>query len=132
MALVMADVGEVVNLNSMLRTTTPEAQTLKLYSNNVTPAEGDTAATFTESVASGYAAVPLTRGTWTGAATSVGVTSTTYPQQTFTFTGTGTIYGYFVVGTTSTVLLFAELMFASGQVFNSGDLYKLTLAMELA
>ena len=132
MALVMADVGEVVNLNSMLRTTTPESQTLKLYSSNTTPAEGDTAATFTESAAPGYAAVALTRGTWAAAATAAGVTSTTYSQQTFSFTGTGTIYGYFVVGTTSTVLLWAELMFAGGQVFNNLDQYKLTLAMELA
>jgi hypothetical protein len=131
MALLVPDVGEVVLLNSMIRTTTPESQTLKLYSNNITPAEGDTAATYTESVAPGYAAVALTRGTWTGAATAAGVTTSTYPQQTFSFTGTGTIYGYFIVGTTSTILLWSELMFSGGQVFNNLDQYKLTLLQGL-
>lgn len=116
----------------LLSTTTPETQKLKLYLNDISPAESDTAGTYTEATISGYAAVALTRATWNGASTATGVTTKTYPAQTFSFTGTGTIVGYFVVGNTSTTLLFAERLFTSpGQVFNNADSLVLTLKVGL-
>ena len=74
--------------------------TLKLFCNDRLPAEGDTAAAYTEAVGGGYVAKTLTCGGWTvtdGAAQA----QATYPLQTFTFTGplTGnpTAYGYYIV-----------------------------------
>ena len=97
MAVTLPDVGEVKALDDWLATTTPEAQTLKLYTNNVTPAEGDTASTYTEAAGSGYAAKSLARATWNAASTAAGVTTKSYPAQAFNFTGAITIYGYFIV-----------------------------------
>lgn len=132
MALLIPDAGEVALLDYALGTTTPEAQTLKLYESATTPAEGDTAGSYTEATIAGYASVALARATWNGASTSTGTTSKTYPQQTFTFTGSGTIYGYFVIGTTSGTILWSEKLFASGQAFANTDQLKLTLSIELA
>lgn len=66
---------------------------LRLYSNNITPAETDTAATYTEYGATGYSAIVLTAANWT---TTEGAPShTDYAQQTFTMTGAGDAYGYY-------------------------------------
>lgn len=129
MALLIPDVGEVVLLNSMLRTTTPEAQTLKLYKNDISPAEGDTAGTYTESTLGSYAAAALTRNSWGAAATNAGVTSTSYAAQLFSFTsGTEVIVGYYVVGTTSAILLWAERIYPTpGNTFYGANLDTLSI-----
>ena len=133
MTLLVPDVGERTLLGQMLRDTA-EAQTLKLYSSDTTPAEGDTASTYTESVASGYSAFSLTRASWSAPATNAGTTSITNgTARVTTFTGSGTINGYFIVGTTSTLLLWAERLFTSpGQSFLSGDSLTVTPYIELA
>jgi len=131
-ALLCPDVGEVAILDFIFKTTTPETQKLKLYLNDISPAESDTAGTYTEATISGYALVSLVRATWNGASTSVGISTNTYPAQTFSFTGTGTIVGYYVVGATSSTLLFAERLFSTpGQVFNNGDSLVLSLKVGL-
>lgn len=89
------NVGETDNLDKV----TNETLTLKLFSNNITPAEANTAANYTEVAGGGYAAKSLLVGNRTIVA---GDPSTcTYPVQNFTFTGVtdapGTIYGYFIV-----------------------------------
>lgn len=132
MALLVPDVGEVKALDSWLSTTSPEAQKLGVYTSNTTPAEGDTFATYTEATGNGSDAKSLARATWNAASTSAGTTSKTYPQQTFSLTGSFTIYGYLVRETTSTVLLWAEKLFASGQAFVSGDALKITPYIEAA
>ncbi|HKS16984.1 MAG TPA: hypothetical protein VJU16_06710 [Planctomycetota bacterium] len=133
MALVLPDAGERNALDMWLSDASPEAQTLKLYTNDVTPAEGDTAATYTEAAGSGYASKALARATWNAAATNAGVTSKDYPQQTFNWTGTITIVGYFIVKVTAGTILWAERMFTSpGQVFNNGDVLKVTPRIEQA
>ncbi len=133
MALVVPDVGECIMLDSIFKTTTPEAQTLRLYSSDTSPAEGDTAATYTQATISGYAAIALTRATWAAATTSAGTSSNSYAQQTFSFTGTGTIVGYYVIRTTATDLMFAERIFSTpGQTFNNLDTLKVTLNFQLA
>jgi hypothetical protein len=132
MALLVPDVGEVALLDMMLSDASPEAQTLKLYKSNTAPAEGDTAVTYTEADLSGYSSKSLARATWNGASTATGTTSKTYPQQTFSFTGTGTVYGYFVVKASAGTLLWAEKIFTSGQTFNNGDTLKVTPYIELA
>lgn len=119
MALLCPNVGEVVLLGNLLAGGTLENWTLKLYKTNVTPAETDTAASYTESTFTGYSSKTLTRtvtgSTWATPTTSGGVTSSQYNSaspQTWSATSAESCYGYFVVGATSTTLIIAEL-FAS-------------------
>jgi hypothetical protein len=82
---------------------------LRLFSNNHTPAVGDTEANYTEVAGGGYAAVSVTPASWTVAVDDP--SSVTYPTQTIVFTGTttapGTIYGYYVTDAAGKAL-FAE------------------------
>lgn len=132
MTLLIPDLGERTLLDWALAEG-PEDQTLKLYTSNTTPAEGDTSATYTEAAGSGYAAKTLTRGTWGAAATATGTTSKAYPQQTWTFSGSlGPVYGYYIEGAVGAELLWAERTFPSGQSFENGWQLKLTAKLELA
>jgi hypothetical protein len=126
MALLVPNAGEVAMLNMVLNKSTPENQTLKLYTNNITPAETDTAATYTEASGNGYAAVGLTGASWT--VTSGAPSSAATAQQTFTFTGAlGNVYGYFIVMATAGTILWAE-RFSDGpyNIANNGDQIKIT------
>lgn len=73
---------------------------LKLYSNNITPSKGDTAATYTEVIGGGYAAKTLLSANWTYTAGSP-TTGIYNAAQDFQFTGPtnapSVIYGYFIV-----------------------------------
>ena len=73
---------------------------------NTTPAETDTAASYTEYTATGYSAITLTAGSWS---TSEGApSSTSYAQQTFTMTGAGDAYGYYMTRNTGGRIALAE------------------------
>ena len=131
MALLVPDAGEVAMLDMLLGTATPEAQTLKLYTNNYDAVEGSVAGSFTEATGSGYSAKSLARATWNAASSAGGVSSKTYPAQTFNFTGSITIVGYFVVGATSGTILWAERLYSgAGQVFANGDSLTVTPKLE--
>lgn len=76
--------------------------TLRLYTNDITPGNSDTDASFTEAESGwGYSAKTLTRGSWTITQGS-GSTKTyaTYAEQDFTFAthdgGTDYVYGYYI------------------------------------
>lgn len=139
MALLVPDVGEVVLLNNLLAGGVLENWTLKLYKTDVTPAEGDTDASYTVADFTGYSNKTLTRavgaGNWSTPSTNTGTTSSTYNSgtpQSWTLSGSSqTIYGYFVVGATSTTLLFAE-KFAASRALSDGDTLELTPYLELA
>jgi hypothetical protein len=94
MTLKIPAAGEDAMLKDALGKTTPAALTLKLYTSNTTPADGDTAATYTEMSGMGYAAKTLAMATWTEAQ-SGGAGEATYAAQTWTFTAGGpiTVYG---------------------------------------
>jgi len=132
MALVVPNVGEVLVLENFLNKTAPQNQTLKLFCNNITPAEGDTAATYTEASGGGYSAKSLTGSSWS--VTGGSPTFAAYAQQTFAFTGPLTtntiIYGYFVVQATSGVLMWAERAAATFTPNNNGDEYRVTPRIE--
>jgi hypothetical protein len=139
MALLVPDVGEVVLLSNLLAGGTLENWTLKLYKTSVTPAESDTAASYTVADFTSYSDKTLTRsvsgGTWSTPSTSTGTTSSSYnagTPQNWTNTGASaqTIYGYYVVGATSTTLLFAEL-FAASRTLNQNDQLNLTPRIQL-
>ncbi len=136
MALLVPDVGEVELLKRLLYANAgSENGTLKLYSTNVTPSESDTAGSYTEATFTGYSSKTLTStqsgGTWAVPTTSTGTTSSTYGTTlTWSPTSSQTIYGYYVVGATSTVLWWAEL-FASSKNLSNGDTLNLTAKIQL-
>lgn len=129
MALVVPNASEVIALKNFLNHTAPQDQYLKLFVNNVTPGESDTEATYTEASGGGYTHIALTGSSWV-IATSGGLTTASYAQQTFTFTGAlttnPTIYGYYVVQQTSGSLLWAERAASTFTPANNGDTYKVT------
>ena len=126
MALNVPDVGENAILEMIVNKTAPQNPVLKLYKNNITPSDTDTGATYTEATFGGYAAITLTGASWNSAASG----SISYgSQQTFTCNATATddIYGYYVVQTTSGILLWSERdASAPFAVRNSGDAVKIT------
>ena len=138
MALVCPDVGEVQLLTDLLDN--GNNHTLKLFKADVTPAETDTAATYTVADFSGYANKTLVRnvgaGNWGTPTTAAGVTSSEYnsgtPQAFLCNGATGnTIYGYYVVDATTTVLCWAE-KFATARNVATNDTLSLTPKLELA
>jgi hypothetical protein len=122
MALVCPDAGEVVLANNWLNKVAPQNQTLVLFQNNWTPAETDTAASYTECTFPGYAAKALAGADWT--VTSGAPTQAVAPQQTWTCTGATNqnVYGYMMKQAVSGIIMVAERL--SGVPFliqNNGD-----------
>lgn len=126
MTIMVPNVGEGLALKNFLNHTAPQNQTLKLFTNNITPAETDTDATFTECSITGYSAKSLTGSSWT--ITEGAPSDAQYAQQTWTFTGGfgATVYGYFVVQTTSGILMWAERDASPYAPANNGDQILLT------
>ena len=126
MPLVVPNNGEGDLLAYYVNKTAPENLVLRLFTNNVTPGETDTAATYTEATGNGYAAVTLTGASWT--VTEGAPSSAAYAQQTFTFTGAlGNVYGYYLTRATSGRIAHAE-RFSDGPyaIANNGDQIKVT------
>lgn len=126
MALNFPDVGENLVLEMITNKTASQNLVLRLFKNNITPSDTDTAATYTEATFPGYAALTLTGASW-GAAS--GGTITYGSQQSFTCSGTSTddIYGYYVTQASSGLLLYSERdASAPFAVRNSGDSVRLT------
>ena len=138
MALKLADVGALQILKKYFKNTLPAVDNnykLKLFCNNVTPADSDTAATYTEASGGGYEAITLTAGNFTVQAES-GIGTASYAEQTFTFTGAlttnTTVYGYYVVdGDTTPVLIFAETL-ANPLTPANGYVLKITPRFQLS
>ena len=118
--------GETIMLEALVNKTAPQSLTLKLFTNDKTPAEGDAANAYTEATGNGYASVTLTPASWT--ATPGAPSQVEHPQVTFTFTGAlGSVYGYFLVQAVSGLLVAAE-RFSDGPyvIVNNGDQIKIT------
>lgn len=128
MTLVVPDTGEVLALTNFLNKAAAQDQKLRLYSNNITPAESDTTATYTEVAWTGYAAISLTGTSWT--VTGGAPTSAAYAQQTFTSSANQSAannYGYYVNQTTSTTLMWSERVTGAPYVIqNNGDNIQIT------
>ena len=78
-----------------------------LFSNNVTPTNADSLATYTEANFTGYAAA--TASGWSAAGLTGHVASTTANPVTFTLTaGSQNVYGYYLTDSTSGKLYAAE------------------------
>lgn len=126
MALNVPTVGSNVILETIVNKTAAQNLVAKLYINNITPADTDTAGTYTEAGFPGYSAITLTGASWNAAASE----SISYgSQQTWTCSGASTddVYGYFIIQTTSGILLWSERdASAPFAVRVSGDAVKLT------
>lgn len=131
MTLVVPNDGEELALKNFLNHTAPQDQKLRLFKNNVTPAETDTAASYTESTFTGYAQKSLTGTSWT--VTPGAPTSASYAQQTFTSSANQTAenaYGYYVVQGTSGKIMWAERFGTPPYVIeNNGDSIAITPAI---
>lgn len=104
------DEGENRILGLIVNKYAGEDLVLKLFTNNITPSDVDTDASYTEATGTnfpGYSAITLTGATWD---TPAGGTIS-YAQQSFicsSSSATADIYGYFVVQSTSGTLMWAE------------------------
>lgn len=134
MTLLVPTASENKLLEFTLGFATPGDQTLKLYVNNVTPADGDVAATYTEMSTHSYAAKTLTKANWV-VAQNGGVAEGVYnAQQVWTFTAAAvvTVYGYFVIDSTTGLLLWAEKFSSAKPVEFGGDQILLTPKITLS
>lgn len=125
------NVAEVLLLTSFLSDTL----TLKLFSNDHIPVEGDTASAYTEVSGGGYADIDLASGSWV--ITSGDPTVGLYAAQDFTFTGPTdaptTVYGYYIVDS-SNILRGAERFSASVVPFTPalGSLIRVTPRIQVS
>lgn len=126
MPLNVPDVGENIALEAFVNKTAPQNQNLRLFKNNITPADSDTAGTYTESTFTGYAAIGLTGGSWNAAS---GGSISYSAQQTFTCSGASSenVYGYYLTQSVSGILMWSERdASAPFAIANSGDAVKIT------
>lgn len=128
MALLVPNGGESIALQYLVNKVTVTRDLIyRLFATNVTPAETDTAGSYTEATGGGYASKTLTGASWTVSGTAP--TSIDYAQQTWTFTGplttNLTVYGYYVTRVTDADLVLAEA-FTSFVPTNNGDQILLT------
>lgn len=106
MALVIPDQGEVDALEYFTNRTASEDLVLRLYGNNVTPAETDTAASYTELAGNGYA--PIVLNDWDPAVEG-SPSSIAHPTQSFNFlVNPSNVYGYFMTRSLSGRIAVAE------------------------
>lgn len=140
MSLLIPDEGKLQLGKDILGNAALENWFLDLYQNNHTPAETDTAASYTVATFAGYTQRTLIRDTagghWsvptlvapTGGWAPGGqtlVAESTYAIQTYLPTSAQTIYGYYVTGVTSSKLIFAEL-YAAAKNLTNGDTLNMT------
>lgn len=91
----------------MLNVTVATNVELRLYTNNITPAYTDVVSSYVESSAAGYAGITLTGAGWT-VATSSGTCVANYAQQTFSYTTSESVYGYYVTRVGKNEVLWSE------------------------
>jgi hypothetical protein len=130
MALKVPNEGELELLDKMIRDhlSTDEKYILKLYKINHTPADADSTTNYTEANFTDYVPVTLSRGTaWNAAVTNGTLAEIQFgTQQSWTSGATGnTIFGYYVAGSTSAKLLWAE-KFGTPRVLANQDVLNLT------
>lgn len=133
MTLLVPNNGESDLLSFGLNKSAPENGVLRLYQNDITPSETDTAASYTEATFTGYAAVTLTGASWTiveGAPSEA-----SYAQQAFVSSADQTlqaIYGYFVTRITSGRIAWAERFSAAPyNIENNNDTINVTSKITL-
>jgi hypothetical protein len=92
----------------MLVDITGDTLTMRLFSNNHTPAATDTSSDYTEVSGGGYAAIALSALNWTITASANPVYATYNAFITFNFTGAPsptTVYGYYITRASGEVVM---------------------------
>jgi len=101
---------------------------LRLFQNNITPAEGDVVGGYTIATFTGYASLTLTGSSWTISGTAP--TQIAYAQRTFTSSADQTlqnIYGYYYVRASAGDIMGAErFTSAPFPIENNGDEIRIT------
>lgn len=127
MAIMIPNAAKLVwQTRSLYGNAGAENMTLKLFKNNITPAETDVAGTYTEADFTGYSAFTLTSSqtgsTWAAPSTSSNLATSTYGTlATFTITAsTQTVYGVFGIFASSLTIAFSQA-FAAGKALSSGS-----------
>jgi hypothetical protein len=131
MAILVPNVGEEVILKNFLNITPSQDLLVKLYASDSTPADTDTALTYTEVSGGGYSDIQLNPASWV--VTPSTPSEADYPELAFTFTGAvGNVYGYYVVQAVSGILMWSE-RFTGGpyNIANSGDEIRITMNVTL-
>lgn len=131
MALNVPNTAELIALKAFVgHTAQTENQVAGLFTSNITPADTDTAATYTavEAAGGGYVRKSLLAASWSVAANPI-----TYAAQTWTFsgplTGNATVYGYFVLRATTLDIMWSENFGSGFQPLAAND--ALTLNLQL-
>lgn len=123
MALVLTDLGADALLKIIfnnVRALAGNDLTLRLFSNNVVPAQSGT--TLIETVGGGYLPKTLTMGSWTFSAVN-DPSVIEYPSQSFTLTaltGLPNVYGYYITDADG-VAIWAEVLPSPFVPPNNGD-----------
>jgi hypothetical protein len=128
MALVIPSSGKLELLDKMLKDALSDDENyiLKLFINDVIPNESSVVDTFVEANFTGYSSKTLTRAGWKAAAIVANKAQSNYSQQSWTCGLTGnTVYGYYLIGSNSNVLLWAE-RFDSPRVLVNTDTLNVT------
>jgi hypothetical protein len=105
MSLFLPDGAEELWLQLVTHKTANADLVLHLYVNNHTPADADTAGSYTEMSTQGYASKTLTGASWTASAGNP--SSIVYAEQVWTADGTGgstNVYGIYYTGPGSALL----------------------------
>ena len=134
MALVLPNTGEGIFLKAAVNHTAGQNLVLRLFKSNTTPAETDTAGTYTEATFTGYSSVTLTGASWS--ITEGAPSYAQYAQQTFSSSAnqaTENQYGYYLTQLSSGILAWAERFSdAPWPITNNGDQAKVTAYIEQA
>ena len=129
MTIMIQDGAESVALQLFVnKIATAQDLSLRLFKNNITPAETDTAATYTIADFTGYSSITLTGASWTVSGTAP--TQIAFAQQTFTSSANQTlqnIYGYFYLRASAADIMGAErFTSAPFPIENNGDEVRIT------
>lgn len=133
MTLLLPNDGERVVLSYFFNKTTPTSMTLRLFQNNITPAEADVIGTYTEATWTGYAAIALAGASWT--VTEGAPSDSSAAEQTFTSTAGSQNqdnYGYYLSADNEASPPVIEIRFSERftdgpyNIANNGDAIKIT------
>lgn len=139
MSAMVVNEGKIVWLaRGLYSNAASEDLVLKLFKNNVTPGETDTAATYTVADFTGYSNTTLTSSqsgsTWAVPTTSSNIASSIYGSSVVTLTATSdqSIYGYYIVSASGGKCMLSEAFAAAKNLVGaSSDTISITPKIKL-
>jgi hypothetical protein len=91
----------------MLNNASPTNVRLNLYTNDKTPSESDALTHYTAAAVSGYTQKELAGSQWTFA-TTASTSAASYARQTFSFSTSSNVYGWYITDVTNATIIWAE------------------------